>query len=220
MSTSDINYCNDSASKSNDDGVREVNDMLQNMSTTEDEEDNNCTDIYNTCANCGKEGSDVMNTCNKCQSVMYCNASCKKKHRHKHKKACEKHQRLAAERAAEVHDEALFKRPPPVFDDCPICFQRMPSLPTGSRYKSCCGKDICSGCSHAPVYDNRGNKVTEELCAFCRIPAPQSDEEVVERIKKRADASDVEAIYLLAGIYDQGIHGVPHDHTKALELYQ
>ena len=38
------------------------------------------------CANCGKEGSDVTNTCNKCNSVMYCNAACKKKHRKKHKK--------------------------------------------------------------------------------------------------------------------------------------
>ena len=43
------------------------------------------------CANCGKEGSDVTNTCNKCKSVKYCNAACKKKHRHKHKKACERY---------------------------------------------------------------------------------------------------------------------------------
>ena len=38
------------------------------------------------CANCGKAGSDVTNTCIKCKSVMYCNAACKKRHRHKHKK--------------------------------------------------------------------------------------------------------------------------------------
>ena len=188
MSTANIN-CND---KSNDDGVCEVNDMLQNMSTTDN---NNSEVMLNICANCGKEGSNVNNTCNKCNMVRYCNAACKKKHRHKHKKDCDEHVRLNAERAAEVHDEALFKRPPPVFDDCPICFQRMPSLPTGSRYKSCCGKQICSGCSHAPVYDNKGNKVIEELCAFCRIPVPQSDEEVVERIKKRAELGDAIAIH-------------------------
>ena len=36
------------------------------------------------------------------QLVKYCNAACKKKHRKKHKKACER-------RVAEMHDEKLFK---------------------------------------------------------------------------------------------------------------
>lgn len=86
---------NDSASKSNDDDVCEVNDMLQNMSTA----DNNMS----LCANCGKEGAS--NTCNKCKQVRYCNAVCKKKHKHKHKKECER-------RVAELHDKELFKQPP------------------------------------------------------------------------------------------------------------
>ena len=41
------------------------------------------------CANCGKEGSDL-NICNKCKAARYCNAACKKKHRTKHKKKCER----------------------------------------------------------------------------------------------------------------------------------
>ena len=45
------------------------------------------------------------------KSVKYCNAACKKKHRHKHKKDCEEHLRLAAEHAAKLHDEVLFKQP-------------------------------------------------------------------------------------------------------------
>ena len=61
--------------------------------------------VLSVCANCGKEGSDVTNTCNKCKSVMYCNAACKKRHRHKHKNDCER-------RVAELHDEKLFKRLP------------------------------------------------------------------------------------------------------------
>jgi hypothetical protein len=90
MSTSDS--CKDSASKSNDDGVCDVKDMLHNMSTA----DNNIS----VCANCGKEGDDVNNICNKCKMVKYCNAACKKKHRHKHKKDCEEHVRLTTEHAA------------------------------------------------------------------------------------------------------------------------
>ena len=52
-------------------------------------------------------------------------------HRHKHKKDCEEHIRLAAERAAaKLYDEKLFKQPP-LEEDCPICFLRMPLLNTG-----------------------------------------------------------------------------------------
>ena len=75
------NSCKDGASKSSSDGVCEVNDMLHNMSM-------DGKDIVSVCDNCGKEGSDNMNTCNKCKMTKYCNAACKKKHRHKHKKDC------------------------------------------------------------------------------------------------------------------------------------
>ena len=68
------------------------------------------------CAACGKEGPT--NTCNKCNTVKYCNAACKKKHRSKHKEACDK-------RVAELHDEALFKEHPPR-EECPICFLPLP----------------------------------------------------------------------------------------------
>ena len=184
MSTSD--NCKDGASnnKSNDDEC-DINDMLQNMST-------NDKDDISLCANCGKEGAN--NVCNKCQSVKYCNAVCKKKHRHKHKKDCEEHVRIAAERAAELHDIELFKRPPPA-EDCPICFLQLPLLiPTGKKYYACCGKVICSGCSYAPVYDNQGNEIVDKTCPFCRTPKPEGN---VQRYKKRVEAGDPIAMYCM-----------------------
>ncbi|MDB4430357.1 zinc finger MYND domain-containing protein, partial [bacterium] len=86
------------------------------------------------CAACGKEGGNL-NTCNKCNMVKYCNAACKKKHRSRHKKACER-------RVAELHDEELFKEHPPR-DDCPICFLTLPVDTRESTFHSCCGKIIC-----------------------------------------------------------------------------
>ena len=207
MSTSD-KICNDGASsKSNNDGVCEVNDMLQHM-TTADKEDEIAT---NMCANCGKEGSDVNNTCNKCNSVMYCNAACKKKHRHKHKKDCDEHLR----HVAELHDEILFKQPPSPYGDCPICFLRMPTLNTGFAYYACCGKVICSGC----FYANAHIDLDKQLCAFCRIPSPEPGEEAFERIKKRAENGDAEAIGHLGQFYANGTNGLPQNYKKALELY-
>ena len=65
MSTSN-KICNDGASKSqsNVDGVCEVNNMLQNMSTSDDNNDNN--EVLDICANCGKEGTNL-NICNRCK---------------------------------------------------------------------------------------------------------------------------------------------------------
>jgi len=200
--------CKDSASKTNYDGVCEMNDMLQNMNTV---------DGVSVCANCGKD-SDVNNTCNKCKKVKYCNAACKKKHRHKHKKDCEEHLRVAAKHAAKLHDEKLFKQPPPK-EDCPICFLQLPSIQTGWRYQACCGKVICSGCIRSPVYDDHGNTLDNQKCAFCRIPKPNTAEEAAERDKKRMEKDDPIAIYNIGVYHRHAMTGFPQDYTKALELW-
>jgi len=217
MSPSDSS-CNNKEidSTTNDDGVCDVNDKLQNMSTTDKDKD-----IVSVCANCGKEGDDINNICNKCKQVKYCNASCKKKHRHKHKKECEEHIRLAAEQSAKLHDIELFKQPPPA-EDCPICFIQLPTLDSGRIYMSCCGKVICSGCAFAPVYDNQGNKVDIEKqneCAFCRVVAPKSNKVSIERLTKRMEADDANAMHNLGMMYYQGTDGFPQDYTKALTLW-
>ena len=97
------------------------------------ENDEDChTDDITTCAACGKEGEENnMNICNTCKMVHYCNASCKKKHKSEHKKACERH-------VAELHDGALFKDPPPP-EDCPICFLPLPLEWRESLFNACCG---------------------------------------------------------------------------------
>jgi len=145
------------------------------------------TDNNDMCANCGKgeEESIRLKKCGACMSERYCSAACQKAHRPQHKKECKK-------RAAELHDEALFKKPPPL-EDCPICFLTLPSLETGKKYNGCCGKVICSGCicAGALVGD-------DELCPFCRTPAVTSDEEVINRLKKRIEVGDPIAMHALA----------------------
>jgi len=164
------------------------------------------------CANCGKEGSEVTNTCNKCKSVMYCNAACKKKHRHKHKKDCEEH----LKRAAELHDTKLFKQPPKE-EDCPICFLRMPTLDSGRTYMVCCGKVLCNGCIYA--FRSRVTKQEHDLCPFCRSPIPTSFEETVKRYEKRMKLNDTRAIYNLGCRYRNGSLGLPQNMAKGLKLW-
>ena len=170
--------------------------------------DNN--DMPTLCANCGKGEESVsgdLKACTACKMIKYCNRDCQIAHRPQHKKACKK-------RAAELHDIKLFKQPP-TKGDCDICMLLLPPLDTGSKYKGCCGKMICSGCSHAVAKrDGVG------LCPFCRSPRPISGEEMIEQYKKRMELGDADAIHNLACCYADGKYGLPQDYAKALELWQ
>ena len=152
------------------------------MSTDDDNKNDDGNGVPDVCANCGKgeESSDSLKACTACKLVKYCNRECQIAHRSQHKKACKK-------RAAELHDELLFKPPSPEYRDCPICFLLMPSLNTGRTYMACCGKIICSGCIHAPVYDHEGN-VVDDTCPFCRSPPPTSEQDELQRIQKLVEA--------------------------------
>ena len=143
--------------------------------------------------------------------VKYCSRGGQKAHRSQHKMEC----RI---RAAELHDEKLFKDPSQKGEDCPICFLLLPTLKSGRRYKVCCGKEICSGCIHAPVYDNNGNKVKKK-CPFCRAPAATSDEVYKKMVMDRVEVGGVHAMDQLGCWYAEGMRGLPQDWDKALELW-
>ena len=78
---------------------------------------------------------------------------------------------------------------------------------------------ICCGCDCAPVYDNLGNEISEKKCPFCRTPTHKLDEEYNERLQKRVEVGDAEAIFHLGNYYRDAEHGFPQDDVKALELF-
>lgn len=117
-----------------------------------------------------------------------------------------------------VTDEELFKQPPPK-EDCPICFLSIPTLATGQKYMACCGQIICSGCTHAPVYDDQGNEI-QNGCPFCRKPSPISYEESLKRCKNRVKLGDSEALTSLGAFYNNGDYGLRQDSVKAVGLWR
>ena len=181
-------------------------DELNNMHFTGTDE------IIDRCANCGEEGNDL-NICNKCKTVKYCNVTCKKKHKSKHKKKCDR-------RVAELHDEALFSESPPR-EECPICMIPLPHNPGESLFKSCCGKRICGGCAFAIVGEDmkRGKKKEDRLCPYCRTPRAKSDEEGVKRLKTLMENGNAIAYCQLGHFYYSGTNGMPQNWAKANELY-
>jgi len=114
---------------------------------------------------------------------------------------------------AVVHsDEALFKQPPQN-EDCTICCIQLPALWSGSKYMSCCGKEICSGCQ---------KRAGGSLCPFCRTPAPKAEEQIVivTRNKKRMiEKDDAYAIHNMGSYYHDGSYGMQQNRAKALELW-
>ena len=118
----------------------------------------------------------------------------------------------------DISDAELFKQPPPK-EDCPICLLPLPLLGSGIVHMACCGKMICSGCRHAPVYDNLGNEIIEGKCPFCRTPVHVSIEEYNEQLRKRVELGDAHAIFHLGCNYRDGGFGFPQNYTKAFELY-
>ena len=120
---------------------------------------------------------------------------------------------LVCQSCKDKHEEALFKEPPQN-EDCPICFLTLPIMSTGSKYQTCCGKIICSGCIHAVQTMDSDAK-----CPFCRVPLPTSDEEMIERYKKRIKMDDAVAMYCLGCCYNEGKRGLPQNYAKALEIW-
>jgi len=168
------------------------------------------SDDISKCANCGKFGDDLKR-CNACKLVKYCNATCQKAHRPKHKKACRK-------RASELHHEALFKQPPPN-EDCPVCFLPLPIFLPARKYQACCGKVLCMGCFTA-MFAAGGCRNEGGACPFCRKQAPYSDEAIVEKLCGRMEMkNDAEAFVVLGSYYVEGAYGLRKDEEKAFELY-
>ncbi|EJK70946.1 hypothetical protein THAOC_07655, partial [Thalassiosira oceanica] len=58
-----------------------------------------------------------------------------------------------------------------------------------------------------------------QMCAFCRMPTPNSDTVKVALIRKRVDAKDPVATGYLAQVYYNGDHGLQQDVPRAIELW-
>ena len=65
---------------------------------------------------------------------------------------------------------------------------------------------------------SKGN--IKRCCPFCRKPLADSEEEYVERCKKRMKANDAYAFNMLGQKYGSGFRGyLPKNHNKALEFW-
>ena len=130
------------------------------------------------CASCGKaEVDDVKLKKCSCLLVQYCSVECQKNHRSQHKKECQ-------QRLAEIRDDRLFTQPEEShLGECQICCLPLPLDASKSIMMPCCTKRICKGC-HCANMKRELEAGLESKCAFCREPAPTSQEDMDARKKK------------------------------------
>ena len=112
-------------------------------------------------------------------------------------------------------DEELFQPPPPR-PECDICMLPLPGRDR-CTFQPCCGKTLCDGCIHAQFESS-----LQYNCPFCREPVPSgvnADETRIKMLKKRIEANDAEAMYMLGAHLQQGSMGLKKDTEKAFELW-
>jgi TPR repeat protein len=164
-------------------------------------------DLYTVarCAECG-EGGAGLKMCNACKHVKYCSVACQRRHWPSHKTECK-------QRSARLHDESLFKQPPPK-EDCPICLLPMPfAYREIAKCVPCCGKIMCNGCGYSCL------AFRNDKCPFCNtsLETETETEIIFERLKKRGESNDTNALNNLGCHYANGDFGLRQDWNKAFE---
>ena len=99
-------------------------------------------------------------------------------------------------------------------NECPICNLLIPLDWKQSMVKVCCMKTVCNGCTLA------SRKRGMRDCPFCRTPTPTEDSQILAMIKKRVDAGDPVAIYVLGNAYQDGDYGFEKDVARAVKLHE
>lgn len=117
---------------------------------------------------------------------------------------------------------------PPTPPDCPICMVRLPCVAGLITYAPCCGKKICTACSHenAQAFEKKNQKRADKNlallenapCPFCRTPSTDDDDPLIKRFEKRAEMDDPIAIFMLSSCYRNGGNGIVQDEAKALDF--
>jgi hypothetical protein len=179
------------------------------------------------CSACGKK-SDSVKKCTACKCVWYCDKGCQNRHRREHRKECKRIKKELEKRGGKL-DLGTEKEVGPIGkvpprEECPICMRALPIHTMLHKYFACCGKMICGGCElqhkrkSRERATERGQSPARPTCAFCRTPMPNSDEEIVARVRKRVKLNDPRALLNLASKYAHGTRGLPADQSKCIEL--
>jgi len=119
---------------------------------------------------------------------------------------------------AETADNDLFA-PLTEREECPICLIPLPIEEDEIVFMHCCGKNICIGCAHTQLLNDKKNGVPKHKisCAFCRQAAKNTN--LIKATKKLMKKNNIQAFMSMAVKYKSGSDGLFQSDTRALEMY-
>jgi len=106
-----------------------------------------------------------------------------------------------------------------VEDDCSICNESLPKLPSKLMRMTCCGKGTHEKC-HDNIYKSSMSDEQKGRCIMCRTKhVAAGSKEALDRIRRWADKGKAWAQSMLGQKYSNGI-GVDQSYQQARELYE
>jgi len=103
-------------------------------------------------------------------------------------------------------------------EECPICLIPLPFDESEIAFMTCCGKQICNGCSYKNMLTDKNNGVpiNEFKCAYCRRLISKSNP--TKELKRLIKKNNTQAFIQMGVRYTKG-EGVFQSNTKALEMF-
>jgi len=186
------------------------------------------------CSTCDapKTSTHKLRNC-KCKAAQYCNAKCQKSHWKSHQK---EHRRLCREMKltnteGEMKDEVVAeeeeeeKRETVTTalqqqddeDVCPVCIEALQKDSKKFVRFTCCGKGIHQWCDEG-IKASSLSREQKDHCPLCRAEHPESQEDMVEKLRPWVEKGKAWAQSMLGQRYDNGA-GVEQSDQHARELF-
>jgi len=189
------------------------------------------------CSTCDapKTSTHKLKNC-KCKAAQYCNAECQKSqwksHKKEHRRLC-KEMKLVnteGEMKDEVEEEeegetketatadSQHQEEEEEEDVCPVCIEALQKDTTKFNRYTCCGKGIHQWCFEG-IKVNSLSSAQKNSCPLCRTEHPDSDEEMVKKLRPSVEKGKAWAQFMLGQKYEHGV-GVDQSDQQARELYE
>ena len=107
--------------------------------------------------------------------------------------------------------------PLPLKEECSVCMHPLPFDEGEIAFMTCCGKQICNGCSYKNINTEmkKGVTIEEFKCAYCRQLTSKSNP--TKELKRLMKKNNTQAFVQMGIRYKEGV-GVFQSDTKSLEL--
>lgn len=190
-------------SDNDEDVTKDYTDIKKNNTMTM------TTNFYGNheCALCGKKITEHK-VCSSCRKVYYCDNKCQIKHWPTHRELCQKGSFIFEEDMITNNTKTCF-----------LCENSQSAHLKEMRYQPCCGVVYCNTCIFGS-WACKDPREKGQLCPHCRADNHTTKETFIERLNKRIEMNDSNAMHIMACFHFSGRWGIPKNIQKAIIMWE